>query len=69
MSVLGLCSILSCPVRPAAVLNVSSAIIPATVTLLERLIEAYKGRVDLYCVCVAMVDNKSIKRVSLGGVI
>ena len=43
MSVLGLCAVLHCPVRPAAMLEVSASIIPAAIAQLEGLREAYKG--------------------------
>ncbi len=40
---LGLCSVLSCPLRPAGMLEISGSIIPIAITQLEGLLDAYKG--------------------------
>jgi len=42
MSVLGFCSLLQCPVRPAPVLSLASKVVPAIISQLESLVEAYK---------------------------
>ena len=43
ISVLGFCSILQCPVRPAPVLTLAPKIVPTVVSLLEELIDTYKS--------------------------
>ena len=44
ISVLGFCSLLQCPDKPAPVHNLASKVVPAIVAQLEGLIEAYKSK-------------------------
>ena len=48
ISVLGFCSLLQCPDKPAPVHNLASKVVPAIVAQLEGLIEAYKSKHILY---------------------
>ena len=52
ISVLGLCAVLQCPLRPAPVLKLAANIIPAITNQLDALVDAYKCMGVCVCVCV-----------------
>ena len=54
ISVLGLCAVLQCPLRPAPVLKLAANIIPAITNQLDALVDAYKCMGGWVCVCVCM---------------
>ena len=50
MSVLGFCSVIQCPVRPAPILLLANQLVPAMIAQLETLIDLYKRESLLMCI-------------------
>jgi hypothetical protein len=49
MSVLGFCSVIQCPVRPAPVLSLANQFVPAMIAQLDTLISLYKRKLAIHC--------------------
>ena len=60
MSVLGLCSVLQSPVRPAAVQSKAALIVPTIMDQLTQLLEAYKSKQNISYFALCVSDERAV---------